>query len=640
MKKIYHTILLTSTILVMAGCSDFLDQKSASDLDGDNVFNSAYYTELVLNEGYGSLTLDATYSQYIPIIWGLNSDCELVDGLGNDATNTSSERGNMNYYASPGWSNLSSLWNAMYSIIETANTVVEGVEGSSLIEEGNPNRTYMLRLRAEAMTMRAMIYSDLIKFFGDIPMKFEKTKTDRSNVYLPKTDRDVIMDSLILHLKEAIEYLPWAGESSTTTERITKGYAHALLANIALTRAGWNIREKAKEGYETATVNSDPTYPTQRCGADKREEMLKLAEKHLSAVILSNAHNLNPSVGNHWYLINQRTLDQSYRENIFEIPMGLGRSSELGYTVGVRISGSSAKYGIKGNSSGKLKLTAPYFYSFDRNDLRRDLTCATYELKEESNVLKENMQGNNPFQIYSAKWDIRKMNEEWRQKAISTGDAKWMSGINVVRMRYAYVLLMYAEAVNELYGTDTKGEAGLSAREALEEVHLRSFSDADKATARTYIAEIRSTRQEMHEAIAQENAWEMAGEGFRKFDLIRWNMLSSKIDVFKDQYRNAINNGGYPEKLIYRLNADYSIDLSSVDWYGDLYNGVVPTGYESKDWYGKEATATNQTQLTTNLNSISAGLNATVKNRNILPIASTTISASNGLLHNSYGFTD
>lgn len=52
---------------------------------------------------------------------GLNSDCELVDGLGADADNTTSERGNMNYNASPSWGNLAKLWDAMYGIIEDAN---------------------------------------------------------------------------------------------------------------------------------------------------------------------------------------------------------------------------------------------------------------------------------------------------------------------------------------------------------------------------------------------------------------------------------------------------------------------------------------------------------------------------------------
>lgn len=59
------------------------------------------------------------------------------------------------------------------------------------------------------------------------------------------------------------------------------------------------------------------------------------------------------------------------------------------------------------------------------------------------------------------------MSEEWRTVAINTGNAKWMSGINVTKMRYPYVLLMYAEVMNELHGADVTGECGLTAREAL-----------------------------------------------------------------------------------------------------------------------------------------------------------------------------
>ena len=67
-----------------------------------------------------------------------------------------------------------------------------------------------------------------------------------------------------------------------------------MLANIALTRAGWFIREAAKEGYVTATENSDPAYPTQRCDDEKRHEMYKLAEEHLAAIINDNTHKFTP----------------------------------------------------------------------------------------------------------------------------------------------------------------------------------------------------------------------------------------------------------------------------------------------------------------------------------------------------------
>lgn len=632
MKNSIKTIVLSAGILSLSGCSDFLNQTSPSELDDNSIQNSTFYARLAVNKVYGDLTLDGTYSQYIPIVWGLNSDCELVDGLGADATNTSSERGNMNYNSNPGWSRIATLWDAMYGIIENANIVIEDIEGSSLITSEGSDKTTMLRYKGEALALRAMVYHDLIRFFGDIPMKMETTAVDLSNVYSGKTDRDVIMKRLIEDLEEAIGYLPWAGEASYTTEYVTKGFAHALLANIALTRAGWNIREAAKTGYETASF-TDGTYPTQRCDAATRTEMYQLAQTHLSAVVSSTVHRLNPSVENHWYLINQRSLDETYRENIFEIPMGLAKTGELGYTVGVRINGSSSRYGSNGNSSGKLKLTAPFLYSFDKDDLRRDLTVATYQLREESGVLIEEMLGNAPFGNYCAKWDIRKMNEEWRQAAIAAGSAKCMTGINCVRMRYPQVLLMYAEVVNELYGPDGVGDAGISAKDALKEVHQRSFAEANKAASVAYITDITS-KEDLFNAIVDENAWELAGEGFRKFDLIRWNLLSAKIDQFKDDYTQQLNSGVYPEKLYFKYKANTKeIDMSSICWY------QVPsdvTDYESKDFFGK----VNTTQTDTNLPSISSGLNSSVRNRYLMPIASTTISTSNGYLHNSYGFTD
>lgn len=633
----------------MASCSDFLDQTSPSELTNETISQSTYYTGLTVNKIYGGLAQDATYSQYIPIIWGLNSDCELVDGLGDDATNATSERGNMNYNANPGWSRLAQVWDAMYGVIENANLTIEMVESSPLTTGGGSDQKTMERYKGEALTLRAMLYFDLIRFFGDIPLKLESSKSDLSNAYLEKTDRDVIMDTLIVDLKKAIELLPWAGEVSTySTEHVTKGYAHALLANIALTRAGWAIREKAKDGYETA-IYTDATYPTQRCDAATRKAMYELALEHLSAIISNGTHKLNPSIENEWYLLNQRQLDQTYRENIFEIPMGLGVSSELGYTVGVRINGASAQYGAKGNSSGKMKVTAPFFWSFDKKDLRRDITCCNLQLKETSGVLKEEMLGNTPFAIYVGKWDIRKMNEEWRQAAIATGNAKWMSGINVVRMRYPQVLLMYAEVMNELAGPDGNyaGSAGMTARQALAEVHCRAFDQADKAEAQSYIDAIPADKETFFEAIVDENAWELAGEGVRKFDLIRWNLLAEKTQEFKDNYVAQMNDeiNGYPEKIYFNYTDESKtvIDMSSVEWYG-LPEGKTSADYDdSKDFFGKERTNATQKNLTVNLPSISSGLvgdNVEVKNRYLLPIGSTTISASNGTLYNSYGYSN
>lgn len=648
--KVIH-ICLTAALCTLASCSDFLDQTSSSEVNYNNTFESVAYTGMVINSLYGDMGKDDAYSQQLPIIWGTNSDCELIDGLGSEAYNSSRERGNMNYNASPAWADIADVWDTMYGIIEKANLTIEGIDNSSLLAAGNSDRTAMLRYKGEALTIRAMIYFDLIRNFGDIPMRMEPSNTNLNNVFIGKTDRDVIMDRLMDDLDEAIGLLPWAGDvSEYTTERMTKGYAHALLANIALTRAGWMIRETHKDGYETASY-SDAVYPTQRCDEATRTKLYERALTHLSAVITSQKHRLNPSFENQWYLVNQRTLDQTYRENIFEIPMGIEESGELGYTIGVRCNGQTSLYGH--NSSGKQKLTAPYLWSFRDNDQRRDITCANFDLREDNTTTREKMLGNNPFGIYVGKWDVRKMSDENISLAASTsGDTKWMSGINCVRMRYSQVLLMYAEVMNQLTGSPTgtyAGSAGMTAKDALAEVHNRAFTS--DATEEGYLDEVSKDKDTFFNAIVNENAWELAGEGFRKYDLIRWNLLVEKILQFKRDYLDQMNKE-YQRTIYFNyLDKEQTrIDMGSITYKG------LPAGKTSSDYdgstssWGNERTTSTKTQSETNLSSISSGLvgnsqrgdanSVAVKNRYLLPIASTTISTSNGLLSNSYGYSN
>lgn len=676
MKKTLSSIALMAGMLAMASCSDFLDQDSPSSMGQNNVYNSTYFTELRINRIVGDLMQDRSYSQDLAIVWNMNSDVELVDGLGDNAFNTGSERGNMNYNLSPNWTRLNDTWKQLYATVEDCNDAIAGIRNSELLNSGSSSeRQAMQRYLGEALTFRALTYRDLTKFWGDVPMKLEPSQPDLSNAYLEKTDRDVILDQIMADLEEAIGYLPWADEvSGYTTERPTKGFAHALLAQIALTRAGYAIREQAKEGYETKPGYSDPTYPTQRPDAATRNALYKKAAEHCYAVIADNHHSLNPSFENQWYLVNQLVLDKNYHENLYEIPMGLNFASELGYTVGVRLNGITSKYGFN-NSSGKMKVTAPLLYSYDKKDTRRDITCANFEIREESGVTKETMLKNAPFGIYVGKWDPRKESDEWLQQNLKT-TSKHMTGINPVIMRYSQVLLYYAEAMNELAGPDgTIDGCTLTARQALALVHTRAFADADKAQAQAYVDNIPANKEAFFNAIVDENAWEFAGEGYRKFDLIRWGILAEKIWEMKQDYINALVAGDYPVTLYWKWAdaAQTQIDMSSVTLYEtDLTDDeAVNLGYctvksndatgeliktvNKVDGFGKSSVdKTDDSQVYKNLPSISSGLVGTgnpyvgdnmgdgveVKNRYIMPIGASTISGSNGKLHNSYGYSD
>jgi hypothetical protein len=217
-----------------------------------------------------------------------------------------------------------------------------------------------------------------------------------------------------------------------------------------------------------------------------------------------------------------------------------------------------------------------------------------------------------------------------------------MSGINVTKMRYSYVLLMYAEVMNELYGADVTGSCGLTARQALAAVHTRAFAEADKADAQAYIDAIPSDKESFFNAIVDEEAWELVGEGYRKYDLIRWNLLGDKIEQMKSDYQAQISE--YPAKLYFKYKDDgCTIDMSTVQWYATAAEQKTfksADGWKNKAFWGAEATDSSQKNLKEYLPKISAGLNSTVKNRYVMPFASTTISASNGALSNSYGFNN
>lgn len=657
MNKILSVLTLSAGLMCITSCSDFLDTSSDSNKTQGDAYSSVYFTGQRINSIFGDLIHDRAYIQDIPIKWGSNTDCELVDGLGTNATNSTHYRGVGNYNADPGYTAFSGEWNQLYKTIEDANECIEGISNSSLMQDGNKDQKTMQHYLGEAYVLRAMVYFDMIRYWGDVPFVTEPSKSDLSNVYSKKTDRDEIMDYLMEDLKKAADLLPWAGQvSGYTTEHPTKGYAYALLGQMALTRAGWAIREQAKDGYETATEDNDPTYPTQRPTAEKREELYKLAVQSFAQVIKGGFHKLNPSFKNEWYLINQQTLDQTYHENLFEIPMGLGATGELGYTCGLRIAKpGTSTYGFN-NSPGALQLTSTLFYSYDKNDERRDVTCATIQLADDDNgVTREEMVGNTPFGLCVGKWDPRIMSDKWlQQNKGASGKAGY--GINVVKMRYSQVLLYYAEAMNYLAGPDghVEGDAGITAREALAEVHTRAFSNENKAEALYYVNGL--TADNFFDALVNENKWELAGECVRKFDLIRWNLLSAKIREFKKEYLKELMDGTYQETVWFNYAdaAKTKIDMSSVTWYG-IPDGKHSSEYDaSADSFGKsDYTKNSDKQVYTNLPSISSGLIGTttvttdgevsftapaVVNRYLMPLASTTISSSQGSLSNSYGY--
>ena len=218
---------------------------------------------------------------------------------------------------------------------------------------------------------------------------------------------------------------------------------------------------------------------------------------------------------------------------------------------------STDKY--TGQARGGQAGPPPYlYYDYAENDTRRDVTCAPYEWKDVSPAT--DIAEQQPTSI--TQWGFGKFRYEWKFeeagiRVTSSND----DGTNFMYMRYAEVLLMAAEAANELQGPS-------AAAPYLKEIRRRAFDQADWATMVDAYVDGLSSKQAMFDAIVEEQKLEFSGEMQRKQALIRWNLLKTKLDEAKTKMDNLRNTSGQysdvPQTLFYRL----AEDGETLEFYG------------------------------------------------------------------------
>ena len=125
-------------------------------------------------------------------------------------------------------------YNELFAGIERANLTISGIR-----EYGNPSsRPEMAALLGEALTMRAVLYTELLKAYGEVPARF--APVDANTIYINKSDRDVIYKQLLTDLEESFNYLTWS--TAATTDRVGLAFAKGMYARIALMASGYALR--------------------------------------------------------------------------------------------------------------------------------------------------------------------------------------------------------------------------------------------------------------------------------------------------------------------------------------------------------------------------------------------------------------
>lgn len=573
---------------------DYLDAPAQSSLEDNVIFSNP---DLAQGAVDGIIEIIAHTNSYrgrhIPF-YGFNTDTEWSY---SSASAGSSQGELMIYDTKPNNDQMNrdnSSWNEIYIGIERANKCIEGIRTYGTTEPD----TELGRLLGVALTYRAVFYGDLIKAWGDVPARFEPINSE--TIYVEKSSRDIIYKQIIADLAEAAALVPWPNENqkTTTVERVNKAFVKGLRARLALAASGF-------QQYPDGGVrrSNDPDLSVAK--------MYKIALDECRSVIASGAAQLEPSFETVWRKLNEENISAG-GESLWEMPFSDGRG-RVNFSFAVRHRSIDQHTGQpRGGIAGPLPTV---FYDFDQADSRRDVTCVPYEwaTADATGFSQQNL-------VDVDIWYFGKYRYEWMNRYVtSTND----DGVNKLFMRYAEVLLMAAEAANELEGP-------AAAAPYLKQIRRRAFDVANHAVKVDAYVEALTTKQQMLDAIVDEHKYEFTGEMERKHALIRWNLLGANLVEAKQKMTDFANRTGEYADVPTTLYYKYEADNETLNIYG-LNRGETTdpgTEYSAKDW----------TNITVDeINSLfKEGVNPDT--RQFWPIWQTFIDGSNGKLVNDYGY--
>ncbi len=564
MKKVIYKALLVASIATIASCNDFLETSSPSVIDATFVFS---------NIETARAAMDGAYEE-----WRSTAQNQVFgDGLfyAVDVTGSDIERHPEAFTNQPGrhwpeclyqngtyassygllsYQTESNAYTALFSCIAKANAIINAMQSSdtfnSIMGAGAPSE--LSQLYGEAIALRAVAYRELIRNYGDVPYA---TKNGVAAKGL--TPRDSIYDCCIEDLKKVEPLMYRVGANSDVTKNIfSRTFVQGLIGRMCLDAAGYQVRRNDlgasfyKDGKgnvltfeKLGTENNNSFY-------GRRSDYLTLyqtaktylkdcVENSGSAVFHSTDPRSKGSNGQiydnpYQYFFQQMNDLQNADESIYEYIMTQGTGNDARpYSFGrVSSGGSSKAFPCKAYGQGRIN-PAFYYGMFDPKDKRRDVSvCVTGSTGKGVEKLI-------PFTPNSKaegggltlnKWDENRMANPYVL-------AQRTSGIHGPYMRLAEVYLNYAEACAVTGDNAT-------ARTYLAKIRERAFPEGE-ANTDAFITSCGS----MFNAIITERAFEFAGEGDRRWTLVRTGLLPEAIRNIKEMTYKMIQglktNGYY-----------------------------------------------------------------------------------------------
>lgn len=613
--KFLYIALYAAGMLGATSCSDYLETKSPSTVDADFVFSSTATAKAAL-EG-AKAAMHGAYSSHIfgdglyyaadiagsdimrhPEGYAKQPGRHPAEAFYRNGTETGAYA--LTSYMKEG---TDGTYGYLFSVIGKCNAITTAFEQKDNFEEmmSQSEPTELSQLYGEAVAIRATCYRELIKYFGDV--QFQSTFGVAAGGLV---SRDSIYDVCIEQLKKVEPHMYVLGTCPTYANNVknyySRTYVDGLIGRMALEAGGYQTRRndiKRVDGkgnpltFEAlGTDNQNATYGRRsdwkNLYATAKEYFKKAIDNAGTAVFHETdprSEDKNGRVYNNPYQYFFQQLhdaDATYAdESIYEEPFTQGSSGNdpRPYSLGRPSNGGSKiAYPCKNYGQGRFN-PAFYYGDFDPKDLRRDVSCTvTGSTGKGTEALIPFTPGSKQTAggISCNKFDENRQPTVWTQ-------AQRRSGINAPYMRLSEMYLGYAEACA---ATGDNAEA----KTYLTKVRNRAFRTADEANVEGFI----NKEGSLLKAIIDERGFEFAGEGDRRFTLIRTGLLPEKIKEIKDLTRKMLDglktNGSYTfengntiSAYIYTKSVDAAgmKDANGNTMYGYRLTTQCPEGKEN-----------------------------------------------------------
>jgi len=449
-------LLIIGTVLI--SCEDFLEVNPQGELTQEAFPSNASDALLATNATYTTLRQWHYHSGGYPI-FDIMSDDSHKGSNPNDQLPTIGPYDSFDHTATQ--DGLDRWWSTLYQGIKRTNVVIEKVPSVQM--EASLKERYI----AEARFIRALLYFDLVRAWGDVPLDTTTTPP----LKLKRAPKNEVYELIESDLLAAIQVLPEKSDyDENELGRATKGAAKALLAKAHL--------------FQQDFVN---------------------AEIYLSEVINSDEYDLEPIFANANNALGEHGVESVFEIGAMEVEGGESAGNQYANTQGVR--------GTPNRGWGFNRPSLDLQNSFEAGDPRLDATVIFLgEIIDGVEILGD---GSTPDEVKDDQENVIEI-ECYNQKVWipgTTTTTQW--GHNRRLIRYADVLLMMAEVLNE----NNKPSEALT---YLNQVRER----AREGNAAILPDIIETNKNNLRDIILEERRHELALEGHRFWDIVRTNKAS------------------------------------------------------------------------------------------------------------------